>query len=155
MSFLGKLMFWKKDDLGLGKDVGGFGSDNLGMPQGSDNLGMPNQGADLGGSDNLGLPSSGMPDLTTFRGVGDRQSQQQMNQSIKQHLGPDYMNSPNTGFSSFSPKQSYQEVPHGSHELEVISAKLDAIKATMDAINQRIANLERVAYGEQEQKRRW
>ena len=37
--------------------------------------------------------------------------------------------------------------------MQVISAKLDAIRATLDSINQRVANLERVAYGEQEQQK--
>lgn len=35
-----------------------------------------------------------------------------------------------------------------SKDLEVINAKLDAIKANLESINQRIANLERIAHGE-------
>lgn len=33
-------------------------------------------------------------------------------------------------------------------ELEIISSKLDSIRATLESLNQRIAGLERVAYGE-------
>lgn len=35
-----------------------------------------------------------------------------------------------------------------SRDMEMINAKLDAIKANLESINQRIANLERIAYGE-------
>ncbi|MFT4308517.1 MAG: hypothetical protein ACMXYM_04060 [Candidatus Woesearchaeota archaeon] len=33
-------------------------------------------------------------------------------------------------------------------ELEIISSKLDSIRATLESLNQRIAGLERVAYGD-------
>ena len=132
-------------------------------------------GSDNFGQDNLGLdaPSRGMPDLTRFRGVGDPMGQQQMNQSINQQLGPDYMSpdSPDSfnqppSFNQAKPPlfnerfngqpQQFQSSHNESHtELEVINAKLDAIKATMDAINQRLANLERLAYGDQEQNKGW
>lgn len=39
-------------------------------------------------------------------------------------------------------------------DLEVISSKLDAIRANLDSINQRLANLERVAYGEKDRQER-
>ena len=45
--------------------------------------------------------------------------------------------------------QGYRE----NSEMQVISAKLDALKAALDAINQRLANLERIAQGEE--PRRW
>jgi prefoldin subunit 5 len=40
-------------------------------------------------------------------------------------------------------------------DLEIISSKLDAIKAQIESINQRLANLERIAAGEQRTERRW
>jgi len=41
--------------------------------------------------------------------------------------------------------------------LEVISSKLDALRAALESINQRLANLEAIARGEEDQryKRRW
>ena len=37
-----------------------------------------------------------------------------------------------------------------SKDLEVISAKLDALRSALESINQRLANLERIARGEQD-----
>ncbi len=39
-------------------------------------------------------------------------------------------------------------------DVEIISSKLDAIKATLESINQRIAHLERIAAGETTERRR-
>lgn len=148
MGFLDKLAFWKKDDLGSfdkGLDIGknDFGSMDLGGPNNdfnANNIGMP-------------TPSQGMPDMTNFRGVGDTNGQNEMNRTIQQQLGPDPMADSSPSFSTYSPKSNFQEVPRqnatNSHEIEVISAKLDAIRATLDAVNQRLSNLERAAYPEQ------
>jgi len=40
-------------------------------------------------------------------------------------------------------------------ELEVISSKLDAIKAILDSMNQRISNLERENYNSDNRNQRW
>ena len=163
MGFLSKLAFWKKDDLsGLGNDNLNMGKDafsnmDLGTPNNDfasqDNLGMNSQ------TDNMGLPPSrGMPDMTNYRGVGDPQEQNDINHTVREQLGPDPMADDSSGFSSYSPKPNYQEAHQGSpssnHELQVISAKLDAVRATLDAVNQRLANLERVAYPSQDKTRR-
>ncbi|MEA3429730.1 MAG: hypothetical protein U9R08_00495 [Nanoarchaeota archaeon] len=37
-------------------------------------------------------------------------------------------------------------------DLELISAKLDGLRATLDAINQRLTNIERIASGEKHEK---
>ena len=127
MGFFRKLAFWKKDDLDFGMDDPFKTSLGANDPLGKD------IGATQPGSDPLG--------------------------SMKQDpIGG--MNAPSfgappsspTGYSSFS-----QPVPQqgASPEIEVISAKLDAIKATMDSINQRLTNIERIANAEQEEKPRW
>ncbi len=41
-----------------------------------------------------------------------------------------------------------------SKNLEVISSKLDALRASLESINQRLANIEAIARGEQEDTRR-
>jgi hypothetical protein len=153
LGFFDKLMFWKKEEPSFD-----LGSPGLGGPgQGTNTLGM-----DMGFSrQELGMPpmSAGLPDVNNFRGAGDFQSQQDMNRSITQQLGPDYMNEPmNETFSygqrgGHDPRQFSQAPVSPAQNIEVVSAKLDAIKATLDAVNQRLANLERVAYGEQEKKR--
>ncbi len=51
---------------------------------------------------------------------------------------------------SFQTSQSY-----GSNkEMEIISAKLDNLRLTLENISQRIANLERIAYGEEDASKR-
>lgn len=47
--------------------------------------------------------------------------------------------------------QSHEQ-PMISKDLEIISAKLDSMKATLEAINQRLNNLERIAAGEKREK---
>jgi len=120
MNVLGKLMFWKKDELGLG--------DELAMPKGS----MPMEDIGL---DSPGIPKTPQmqapePRLDTFEGA--RPVQQPFMQQSQQ---PSYGGS--------------------NRDLELVSAKLDALKASLDNINQRLAGLERVAYGEDEHRRAW
>ncbi len=66
--------------------------------------------------------------------------------------------------SSFFPQQSSPQIDafqsSGSYaqskQLEVISAKLDALKAAIDSLNQRLANIERIQQGDDYfRKRGW
>jgi len=41
-----------------------------------------------------------------------------------------------------------------SKNLEIISSKLDALRASIESLNQRLANLEAIARGEEDQSRR-
>ena len=132
MGIFGKLAFWKKkDDLGLDKDFGkdlGFDKD-LGMDMG--------QG-----------PS---PDL----GMGLEQQPLQKYPSFQQSsFQPNFPSQP-----SFQSQQSFQ--PSASNDsyiasknLEVISSKLDALRASLDNVSQRLASIEAIARGEQEDNRR-
>ncbi len=147
MGIFDKLAFWKKkDDFDLGKDFGadlGLGpNDNFGGPD----LGLPPQGR--GPGRDLGLPSRnlGMPDDTGFgnMGQGFQQAPPGRPAPMQQPFG--------------APVQpSVTERDYASNDkFEVVSAKLDAIRYTLDSINQRLRSLERVAYGEHEDnKKRW
>lgn len=42
-----------------------------------------------------------------------------------------------------------------SKDFEILSAKLDAVKASLESINQRLANLERIASESEKKKRTW
>jgi hypothetical protein len=162
MSFMDKLMFWKKDPLDSVDNSpmpnDGMGRSDFGVP---DNMQQapPN---DWGRQDELGLPSSkGMPDFTKYRGVGNQESQNLMNQSIREQLGNDYMNPDvSQGYNNLGrgggaiKAQNNNPSDPNNNEIQLVSAKLDAIKATMDAINQRLANLERIAYAEDDSKGR-
>ena len=131
-------MFWKKDEFGdldngdLGKDFGGmndFGKDtnNLGMPGLTDFSNTP-----------VDIPQSPSPlQMNRF----DRQRE-----IIPQQIPLQQSN--------------YQQYPvveqsnPGSKDIELISVKLDSIRNTLEIMNQRIARIEKIAEGEQ-QERRW
>ena len=127
MGFFSKLAFWKKkDDLGdLGKD---FGLDK--------DLGM---GMDMGQG-----PS---PDL----GMGLEPGQPQPYQKY-----PSFQPQPSFQSQSFQQQPSFSATdPYiASKNLEVISSKLDALRASLESMNQRLANIEAIARGEQEEPRR-
>ncbi len=127
MSIFGKLMFWKRsgDDLGLG--------DELALPKG----GFPSDDIGLGSPQSRGLPSSP-------QGFQEPRIESFDNARI--------MNQP----QPYLQQQQPQSYGYGyNKDLELISAKLDSLRATLDNINQRIANLERVAYGEDDRRRGW
>ena len=129
MAFFDKLAFWKKkDDLDdLGKDLG--------------------LDKDMG----LDFTSTGpSPDL----GMGLEQTPQQPLQKY-----PSFQQQPNFQAQPvFQPQPMLQQPSYSSDmaskNLEVISSKLDALRATMESINQRLANIEAIARGEQEDTRR-
>src|SRR3989338_4122544 len=129
MGLLGKMAFWKKKD-----DFGDLGRD-----------------LDLGKEFGMDTGQGPSPDL----GMGLEPAQQpyQKFPSFQQQ-----------GFqNSFPAQPSFQPQPYpqpasdsyiASKNLEVISSKLDALKASIDALSQRVANIEAIARGEQEDQRR-
>ena len=128
MGFFNKLAFWKKkDDLdSLGKD---FGIDK-------------ELGLDLGAG-----PS---PEL----GMGIEPAQQQPYQKYPSFQQSSFQPQPSFQSQAFQ-QPSYQNDNYiASKNLEVISSKLDALRASLESINQRLANIEAIARGEQEDTRR-
>jgi len=154
MGVFGKLAFWKKkDDFDLGKDFGadlglgppGKGPDmGIGSAGGGHDLGLPPQqgtGRDLG----LGQPGNlGMPDDIGFGSMGKQQPPGQ----------PAPMQQP---FGAPVQPAAPTQKDYAKDKFEVVSAKLDSIRYTLESINQRLTNIERVAYGEHEHstKKRW
>lgn len=141
MGIFSKLAFWKKkEDLGLGED---FGADLGPMdiyPGAGRDLGFPPR---YGVQRNLGLDQGmnlGMPEDIGFGGMGSTQP-------------PGRPSPMQTPFAA--PMQPPQPTEHdyARDKFEVVSAKLDSIRYTLESINQRLANLERIAYGEQEKKK--
>ncbi len=149
MGIFSKLAFWKKkDDLGLGKDFGadlGLGPmdtyPEAGMGQ---EQGFPPQ---YGAQRNMGLDQNmnlGMPEDIGFGSMGQSQMQPPGRSSpMRQPFG-----------APIQPPQP-TERDYQNDKFEVVSAKLDSIRYTLESINQRLANLERVAYSENEKKRGW
>jgi hypothetical protein len=76
-----------------------------------------------------------------------------VNESYDQ-LTPKGMEAPSIGSSYDAPKTMLppQMAPQNNNDLQVISAKLDTIKAMLDMLNARIATLERNVEGQNKQK---
>lgn len=143
MGILDKIMFWKKgdddlDSLGL-KPGEGFNPDanmaNLGLDDSSPgmdpNAGMPPFGNDPfpGSQTPQSPPSFGGPPQSSFT------SPQQSSFGQPSHQQP------------MQSTQSYT----AEKDFEIISSKLDALRAAIDSLSQRLANLEHIARGEQQQ----
>jgi len=128
MSFMDKLMFWKKNDdfSNLGLDTKDPFKDNLGL---GDNLGA-GQNFGMGQqSQNLGLPTQSTPQSSFQQPPSQQPSYQQ----------PQYQPS-----SYSNPQQDL-----AAKDMEIISSKLDALRVSIESINQRLANLESIARGEE------
>ncbi len=132
MSILGKLAFWKKkDDFDdLGKDLGI--DKDLGLEMGSG----PSPDLGMGLETNSPQAYQKYPSFQQAQGFQNPQFQ---SQPVFQQQQPSYNS--NDNFIA-------------AKNLEVISSKLDALRATMESINQRLANIEAIARGEQEDTRR-
>ena len=148
MGIFSKLAFWKKDeDLGLGKDVGadlGLGPPNQQM---APDLGLPNY--QPGMQRNTGLDQNmnlGIPDDTGFGSMGRPPS------SMQPPGQPSPMQQP---FGAPMQPQQPTERDYKNDKFELVSAKLDSIRYTLDTINQRLANLERIAHSDTEKKKGW
>ncbi|MBW2989845.1 hypothetical protein KY358_06020 [Candidatus Woesearchaeota archaeon] len=148
MGILNKLAFWKKkDDLGLDDLGADLGLGQMDIPSGP---GMPTAkpGMPAGMGQDMNL---GMPDDTGFGGMG-QQTPPNVPPSPQPPGRPVPMQQP---FSAPVQPQAPAEKDYRSDKFEVVSAKLDSVRYTLESINQRLANLERVAYGEHEAKKRW
>lgn len=130
MGIFSKLAFWKKKDefesIGLGEKARGLGHD-LGADLG---LGATPGGIE-GGYGGYGLPTQPMPQQPSYPQYPQPSFQPQFQQPYPQQQG-------------FAAEK----------DLEIISSKLDALRAALESINQRLANLEAIARGEEEQSRR-
>lgn len=121
MSFLDKLMFWKKDEFDFDKPL---------------DTGKPVQD-DLGLKDKSAFPAQ--PDLEL--GVAQRPAQR-----------TEFTQPPHKESGLFPRQQAVPPVE--AKELELISSKLDTLKALLVSLDQRVANLERAA-GVERKERLW
>jgi hypothetical protein len=124
MGFFDKLQFWKKKDpfdysklegggdLGLGKDT----TPGLG--------GTPDLGAMPGSSATGTYHEPGV----TIQGSG------------YENLKPTELDEPHQGYAR--PQASQVAPQQGNKDLEIVSAKLDSIKAAIESLNLRIQNME-------------
>jgi len=130
MGVFSKIAFWKKKN-----DFGDFEKD-LGLDK---DFGLGN--SETGMSPDLGM---GMETQEPHKYPSYQQPQQSF-QPYHQNLQQEYQ----------QPVQQMSDRDYiNSKSLEVISSKLDALKAAIESINQRLANIEAIAKGEQEEKKR-
>lgn len=127
MSFLGKLRFWKKDeDLGIGTDSS---FPDIGSPVSDMQGGTGNMAGNLPEADHLGLDRSTdkLVDTTGFEPISSVENPA----SLQQRGG------------SYEEVKQGNSVPGGHKELDLISSKLDTIKAELDSMNQRLQKIEK------------
>ena len=125
MGFFSKLAFWKKSDS------------------------LDDLGKDLGLDKDLGMDFGAGPSPDLGMGLDTGMQPQQAFQRYPSFQQPNFQAQP-------AVQQPFQNDNYiNSKNLEVISSKLDALRASLESINQRLANIEAIARGEQEQRRRY
>ena len=134
MGILDKVMFWRKKD-----DFSDLGLDNK-QPFGNENLAFGN---DFGMGAGLGQT-----------GFGQGNQGQGFNQQPSPGMGFSQPAYPQPSYPSYQPPRYEPQQDMTSKNLEIISSKLDALRASIESLNQRLANLEAIARGEEEHSRR-
>ena len=131
MGFFDRLRGKKKDELGLDD----FGKDLGPMPDMNAPFGSPDPG--------FGMPPPDMQqpmDLSQQGGPGNFSPESMGFERVPP-------GTPQGGPGYAQPQQNLNEINMGK-DLEIISAKLDTIKAELDSMSQRMKRLERLAEGE-------
>jgi hypothetical protein len=147
MGFFDKIMFWKKKELDF-PEVGA--NENFGSGSGFKEFGI-SEGLGSRGDSTAGL--GGTSDLN----IGNEPSTFPQQPNFPQNIVPP-QGTPPPSQPSFQQQGFGQQNDQSytiSKELEILSSKLDALRAGIESINQRLANLERIASGEQEEHKRY
>ena len=153
MGVFSKLAFWKKkddfSDLGLGKDFD-LGKDDFGMKGGDMGMG---KGTDLGAGFGDSPDTLGMSDFDNKKsqdfsldaqrtpGAGMQQGFQQQ-AAQQQYPQPQYQ---------YAQPNAMQQDTLTSKNIEILSYKIDTLRVSLESINQRLANIERIASGQEEE----
>lgn len=129
MGMLDKLKFWKKDEF----SSLGLGDDDFGMKDtGEDNMfGEEPRPSMQGDLNRMNERPAQMPPMEPEEPKFEMPKYEEVQRPVRQEM-PMYAQ---------------------NKDMEIISAKLDYIRASLESINTRLANLERIARGEYE--RRW
>jgi len=160
MSFMGKLKFWKHDTPALETPIDGIDtpefSANSPNGQGDNNLGLNNDNLGLDNND-PGLPQGhdGMPEFGSETNSSQTPGQGSIKHNVygagivdpKSEIGPPVVEHG----ASHNHAQVHKDFAIEKN-IEVISSKLDALKAMIEGMNQRLSNIERIAGQEQHQK---
>ena len=148
MGLLNKLMFWKKDDdLDFDKIAEREMGQDLSMDFSRDDLGLNEQPLSTEKSPFEESPAELPPHLQeSNRGTAYPQSRQDRATALRT---PQYAGQ----------QQSFRQQPSGypseQREMELISSKLDTIKAIMSSLDQRMSNLEQAAGIKKQKDKLW
>jgi hypothetical protein len=169
MGVFDKVKFWKKEE--EFSDLSNLG--NFGLEE---KPGAPAELEGLGGGFGGGLgelPPLGGPELPGIGAPTHAEEVQptEVSKAMGEQLGlkpsapqpaqPTPQQQPYAAQPTYqAPQQAYPQYPQPSlgemaKDIEIIHAKLDAIKSTLDSINQRLATIERMAGGEPRQRYNW
>lgn len=156
MAIMDKLLFWRKKEQPL--DLGLGGGRDLGL------------GADLGlGGDQTGIGMAGdmgagygTEQFGADAGFGAQPNYSQQQPSAARQRQQSYQEGAGTIVSTNEPETHRRDTQIYAVEknMEIISSKLDVLKVSLESINQRLANLERIATADRdeariERKRSW
>ena len=175
MGVLDKLAFWKKkDDFNFDQGADPFAGSG-GDPLGGDPLANPSPGAAdplAGGQDPFASPDAlgGAPEAVAgsqdplanplpggdplakaadpFAGSGNPAD------PFARESPPGAPSSMQQPFTAQQPQETHHAELYGK-DLEVVSAKLDSIRYTLESMNQRLQSLERIAHGEHPINKDW
>ena len=151
MGLLDKLQFWKKSDDDFLNDFNKPPSDGFGMNQknslGNDPLGNNDIGSDpMSGfnqhSERNQFGTLGSPDFGT-QTMQSEQRQSSYGQHDQQMRFTEPQHQSNNSNDIFMVNKN----------IELLSSKMDALRASLESMNQRLINIERIAQSEQQDYR--
>jgi hypothetical protein len=159
MGLMDKAKFWKKDEEDIGdlSGLGDFGLEEHGHPPGAETAGLGGEG--LGDLPPLTEPEkpgmqTGVP--THMEDVKPTQGSMDMGDQFGLKPAPPEHSAPGAPPGA-PPFQAVRAPDMGdlAKDIEIIHAKLDAIKSSLDSVNQRLATLERIASGDSKTRYTW
>ena len=140
MGIFSKLAFWKKDD--------GFDFDELANKE---------MGTGLPVQDNLGLDRKpmGLEEKSMFPDVSSGQQEASFGQ---QQTAPPFGQPAGVPQQPIFQSGMQQQMPAaqtGLKDIDLINSKLDTLKAILNSMDQRLANIERSSFGNQKKQNLW
>ncbi len=136
MGLLGKLAFWRKEEPALPKPE----DFDKGLGMSTPDLGLPGE--------DLGLPKpTGMPEMPGMEKMPGAEPLPPLPEAPRlEEVKPEP--APPMGAAPAPPTGAAS-----GKDLEIISLKLDSLKTTLEALNERLARLEKMAEGGRESPR--
>ena len=142
MGMLDKLKFWKHEDE---FDFSSAVDSHMGSTPGLGDTGMPVQ-------DDLGLDEKSPFDVNA---PGAMKGTDPFGANMSAPSAPQSFDQPHPSSNAAYNKQQQPQTSGSSRDIELLSSKLDTIKALLSSLDQRMAHLERAAGMDKKQERLW